>query len=553
MTAPQASPGLRRSVPGYHEFAVANQANGAHPGANLASLSLIGAAIRRRARLCCAAATLGMVAGAGLYLVAPPPYQASTSVLLTQNPQVNPIDTAQTDVALALTRSVAQPVLRRLGLHESVEALIASYSVIPVTDRVLTFTANASSGTQAVRMSAALAAQFLSFRAQELLTQQQLVTEMLTPQVEQARKRLGSIDSAISSLLVQQATPRRASELTRLRTERFKAITALGTLVLSEASSQSTTHSMIAGSGVLDAAALLPRSRRVPAIYAADGLLVGLAGAMAFVAISALTTDRPRRREDVALALGTSVRLSVRRPLGHWPRRLALAIRWPRRVVAGQPRDLGAIVGHLRGTVARVTARGTAAMAVVALGSPRVAALSVRSLAVALARDGKRVLVADLTPRAAAARLLGVTKYGVRIVTADGVWMTVAIPDPADVAPAGPVAADWTGRHARVSQPLADAYEAADVLLTVAALDPALGAEHLAAWATGAVVMLGAGQSSAATIHAVGETIRSAGIELISAVLLGADKADETLGTALTPAASRRRLPPPSTLPVVSR
>jgi len=527
MTAPQASPGLRRSVRAYHELAQASQATGGDPGADLASLPLIGAAIRRRVLLCCAVAMLGLVTGAALYFAAPPPYQASTSVLLTQNPKVNPVDTAQTDVALALTRSVAEPVLRKLGLHESVEAFIASYS-------------------------AALAAQFLSFRAKELLTQQQLVTHSLAPQIEQASSRVTAIDAAISRLSGQQATPRQASELGRLREQRSKAIAALGTLVLSEAGSEATTHSMIAGSGVLDAAAVLPRSRRQPVIYAADGLLAGFAAGIAFVAISALTTDRPRRREDVALALGAPVRVSVRRPLGRWPRRLLHAIGRPRRIALGRTADLNAIVGYLRGAVARMTARGTAAVAVVAVGSPRVAALSVRSLAVSLARDGQRVLVADLTARATAARLLGVSYPGVRIVTADGVLVTVAVPQPGEVAPTGPVPVGWSGRRPPVSQPLADAYEAADVLLTLATPDPAFGAEHLASWAAGAVVMLGAGQSPAATIHAIGETIRSAGTELISAVLLRADKADETLGTALTPV-PRRRLPPASTLRVASR
>src|SRR6185437_2248385 len=41
-----------------------------------------------------------------------------------------------------------------------------------------------------------------------------------------------------------------------------------------------------------------------------------------------------------------------------------------------------------------------------------------------------------------------------------------------------------------------------------------------------------AGMSSATKIHAVGEMIRAAGTALISAVLLGADRSDESLGFA---------------------
>ena len=70
----------------------------------------------------------------------------------------------------------------------------------------------------------------------------------------------------------------------------------------------------------------------------------------------------------------------------------------------------------------------------------------------------------------------------------------------------------------------------ADLLLTLATVDPSLGAEHLATWAGRAVVLVTAGRSSWTRIHAVGEMIRLAGISLVSAVLVGADKTDESLG-----------------------
>ena len=44
------------------------------------------------------------------------------------------------------------------------------------------------------------------------------------------------------------------------------------------------------------------------------------------------------------------------------------------------------------------------------------------------------------------------------------------------------------------------------------------------------VVVVTAGRSSAERIHAVGEMIRLAGIDQVTAVLVGADKSDESLG-----------------------
>src|SRR5699024_10657752 len=82
---------------------------------------------------------------------------------------------------------------------------------------------------------------------------------------------------------------------------------------------------------------------------------------------------------------------------------------------------------------------------------------------------------------------------------------------------------------------LSAAYDSADLLLTLVSLDPLLGGEHLATWATDAVVVVTAGRSSWKGLHAVGEMIRLGGTRLVSAVLVGADKTDESLGTIHVP------------------
>ena len=90
---------------------------------------------------------------------------------------------------------------------------------------------------------------------------------------------------------------------------------------------------------------------------------------------------------------------------------------------------------------------------------------------------------------------------------------------------------------ARAGDELSAAYGSADVLLTLIALDPSTGAEHLRTWAADAVVMVTAGRSSWMRIHAVGEMIRLSRTPLVSAILVGADQSDESLG--LTQAAAR--------------
>ena len=123
-------------------------------------------------------------------------------------------------------------------------------------------------------------------------------------------------------------------------------------------------------------------------------------------------------------------------------------------------------------------------------------------------------------------------------MTAQGTRLTLAVPDPDDIAPAGPLGpARSEAQRSAFTQAVTSACASADLLVTLVTLDPALGAEHLPTWAAGAVVVVTAGRSSWARIHAVGEMIRLAGTSLTSAVLVGADKSDESLGVTQQPGA----------------
>jgi hypothetical protein len=105
----------------------------------------------------------------------------------------------------------------------------------------------------------------------------------------------------------------------------------------------------------------------------------------------------------------------------------------------------------------------------------------------------------------------------------------VVTPERDDIALIGPVPSSQ-GESAQVSPELAAACASTDVLLTLATLDPASGGDFLSTWATDAVAVVTAGKSSMTRVHAVGEMVRLAGIRLVSVVLIGADKGDESLG-----------------------
>jgi hypothetical protein len=65
-------------------------------------------------------------------------------------------------------------------------------------------------------------------------------------------------------------------------------------------------------------------------------------------------------------------------------------------------------------------------------------------------------------------------------------------------------------------------------------LHPADGGSHLATWATTAVAVMTAGESSAIYIRSIGEMVQTGGVRLHSGILLAADKNDESLGAVLT-------------------
>jgi hypothetical protein len=103
----------------------------------------------------------------------------------------------------------------------------------------------------------------------------------------------------------------------------------------------------------------------------------------------------------------------------------------------------------------------------------------------------------------------------------------VAIPARGDVAPAGPRPGS---QREHADEAVVSAWDRADLLVTVAALDPAVGGQYLAGWAAQAVPVITTGESSSTRVNAVGEMIRSAGVGLVPAVLTGADRTDESLG-----------------------
>ena len=283
-------------------------------------------------------------------------------------------------------------------------------------------------------------------------------------------------------------------------------------------------------SRILDVASPVPVSaKRTLVINAGTGLIAGLFIGLAFVIVRALISDRLWKRQDIAQALGARIRLSSPRPS-----RLQLLPR-PRFLRESQRRqpEVRLMVQHLDQRIFWGE-RPTPAMAVVSVDDVKTCALVVAALAVALAEDGKHVLVADLTESGRLAGMLGVKTPGTHEsrFSQPGQRIDVHRPDP-DGGPAQGcylLLSDSSRSASSGDIQLDAAWEVADVVLTLTTLRPELGADHLATWASHAAVVVTAGQSTTTRIQATGEMLRLAGLEMDTAVVLRPDRTDEGVG-----------------------
>ena len=501
----------------------------------LVSWRFVSSAIRRAVRFWVALAVAGLLIGGAVDVASSPPHQASTSLLFTNGPEAA-LGAAIVDIqAIAQSRTVAELALHKLGLQQSVDSFLKSYTATVLTDRVLLITVSAPSSNDAVSRASALATELLAYRARQLEVQQNLVFASLDQQVSQANQHITSINQQIRLEETRPTSQTQRARLASLRAAYAQGVTALTVLEQSvnqdEAATREATASQVDGSEVLSLAAPVPppSQRKRLLIYAGLGLIAALVVGLGIVVVRALMSERTYRRDDVARALGAPVKLSV----GSIRLRPWLSAKG--RLAAAQSADVQRIVAYL---VDVVPTRRAAALALVPVDEPKVAALSLVSLAVSCAREGKRVVLVDLVSGAPAACLVGAEAPGVHEVRVDDTRMAVGVPYPSAIVPVGP--RNWPGvAHHAPPNDLVRACASADLVLTLATLDPSLGGEHLATWADDAVVVITAGKSSWTKIHAVGQLIRLARVRLVAAVLVGVDKNDNSLGVMYEPGADR--------------
>lgn len=494
------------------------------------SMGYVWSALKRGSRVWCGTAMAGIIIGLGLFVATPPGHQAEVSLLLTNNPLEDPSEAIQTAATLAQSQTVAAAVVKKLGISETPGSFINTYSVAMPTTRVLQITLTAPSDGEATSRATTLATAFLQYRAQLAQSELRFEAADLNRQVAAAETQVSDLDSQIQQLSSQATTGTTQTKLKKLQADKANAESSLTQVQqyvsTTLATARLNTASLVNESQILDPATAVKSSAKKRLLFdVVAPLFGGLIIGMAIVIVGALISDRMRRRDDIAAVIGAPVTLSVAST--KFNRGLAAAGSRPNQ----RDHDLEQITGHLNGLLPRTGGR-SAGLVVVGLDNVQAAARVVAALALSHADEGKRVMVVDLTSTTAIARLLETTASGVRRVTVSGKHVLLAVPEKGDVAPVGP----FPSKAFELSAPArrGDAFVAdtagADLVLTLATIDPAVGGDHLSTWASDAAILLTAGESSIARVRAAGEMARHAGTRIVSVVLMGADTNDETTG-----------------------
>jgi hypothetical protein len=476
----------------------------------LISLSFVKQALSRRRKFWVSAALAGLVIGSAFHLFVPAKYAAVTDLYMSQPAGTDPTAGMQNNVSLLVTRNVAAQALASLHLNLNPATFATTYQGTAVSDNILSIKLNATSPAKAVAYDNAVAHAFLSVWSQELDLQTQLEIKGLKQQVNTLNAAINDLTGAINSVANTSANSQSANQVTTLVNERSNDASQISQLQSQEQQDTVAEQATVSGSQVLDAAqAAQVSDKKVIAMDGLTGLVGGLGLGMGIVIVGAIISDRPRRRSEVAATLGVPVELSVGRyhpPLFFHQMRLRRSLKSPGLTMRMIARRLGAHLDAAPGSK----------LATVAIGPTEPAALGVATLALWLAMEGKRVVLVDMSDGRPLVPLLRAkrTPDSRQVVNFHGLWMTLI------VAPEDP------------GEMMGELFEEDDVVLVLATVSPALGADHIASWASTAALVVTAGKASDALMASTTQLLRQSGVVPVSAVLIAAGREDDSVGVA---------------------
>ncbi len=470
--------------------------------------------IRRSRRVWLATGLLGLIVGASLPLLLPHKSLAVTDLYLAQSAGEDPAHAMADDVSLLQTFAVAKQAVSTGHLDESPSALLSHYSGLPLSDSIMSIKFNGSSPNAAVAGATAVAQAFLAVQAAELRLQTDVLVRGLQSEISSLNTEIGTLNTQITSdsSASTTASSQTSNQITNLVDQRSADQSQVSQLQAQIQQAHLNELSATEVSHVLDPAAVVAAStKKVILEDALAGLVVGLAVGLGAVTFRILLSERVLDRSTVAETLGAPVELS----LGRYRRpRVMRRTRLSRQLRAPSP-ALRMIERRLR---ARLESAPGSTLAVVAVGTAEPAALAVGALALALASEGRGVVVVDAADKRFLASVLGLTAVPQTMETLQ-IAVKGGLPVRVFVAPEDPA------QMAQKPPP-----DDADVVLVLTDLDPAFGTEQLASWVTDAVMILRPRGVNLTRLRVGREILREEGISLRSVILLGSDAEDDSSG-----------------------
>ena len=493
------------------------QTSPGRPAPSLVSLHFVRSALLRRWLVCVLSAVLGLLMAMAFLVAFPTSHQAKAALVLAHDPQVEPSRAMATDVSLLRTRTVAAKTIANLGLAISPEDFLKSVTAEPGTSELLSLTLTAPSDAEAVRRLAALTTIYLEFRGEQLSLQSNVLASGIQQRITKLQSEVAALSRRIEQL--SRGGSSSASKLSDTISQRAYVQSRIETLQqsLEDATLQATA--VVASSRVIDPAAVEKGSvRRRVALTLASGLIGGAALGCGMVLFFAITSDRLRRRSDIAAALEVPVPVSVGRiePL-------------PKRWLRSSPlRKLDGRRAHERQRLAHAIEmelplpRQSGRLAVVCLDNAAEVRFAVAAAATDLLAAKHSVDLIDLTEHGSLEAELAPSMAG------STHRPTVLRPRGIPALAGG--AADLRAVDHEDWNP--DSLELTDVTLILADLDPSVGVDHLTAWTDRVIIAVTAGRSSAELVRTAADLVRTAGLEFRFAVLLRTERTDDSSGTA---------------------
>ncbi|MFD9333970.1 Wzz/FepE/Etk N-terminal domain-containing protein [Streptomyces sp. NPDC060028] len=452
--------------------------------APLLDLQALVVAVRRRRRLWCSMALLGLLFGAAVAVLMPPPPTAVTKVLVAhQADQPNdPGTLIRTDVGLLHTTRIAGKALQSLGSPEKPEDFMQDYGGIGLSNNLLQITVTGDGDAEAVARAKALADAFVADHVRRIQEAADAEAKTLLDQRDRMQDELAQVNKAIADTSAGSG-PKASANMESLFARRAELTSRITDFGQRAAEARVGTPQLIAGTQIVDAPRAVRHSLpRTAATNAAIGLVLGLVLGLAVAAVGAVVADRPVLRREIAANLGASViaelRRTPRRPARLWQRRRTRAART-----------------RLTATLAR-TVRGSAEpVSLLELGCAHSTTVIALDLAAALAEEGPVVIIDGLP--------------GLRLVNRR--------PKPGD-----PTVV--SGEQAAAPSPQ-------ERRLGVGSVAPGAAWTDLQYLGTQTLLVVRAGHGSAAWLHTVARQLADLRIAVIGVVLIDPDPRDRTDGT----------------------